>query len=360
MVRQREFDVFLAHNSQDKPLVRGIANELKQRDIKPWLDEEQIPPGRSFQEVIQQAVPNVSSAAIFIGVAGLGNWQAMELRILISQCVEADIPVIPVLLPGVETIPEPLIFLKQLNWVRFNTEMDDNALDNLEWGITGRKPDPTSRIEQKYSELSVRLALLLEAGRWREANEETRKIILKVAGQEKEGYLTDEKIQQFPSQFLRHIDILWNGYSSGKFGFNIQKRIMRESKKDPKVFGQRVGWCKEDGWISASQVIYSVDAPEGHLPWGTIETITMDNAGLTAIVDTIRWGTKGLAKQDWQRQLIVDFVDFMNTVTGDKSDKEQMKRNLEYELSHEKAWWEGERLAEIQINKLFSFLINFS
>jgi hypothetical protein len=89
-------------------------------------------------------------------------------------------------------------------------------------------------IEQEYSELSVRLALLLESARWREANEETRKIVLKVAGQEKEGYLTDEKIQQFPSQVLHHIDKLWNDYSSGKFGFRVQKRIMIESKKNPK------------------------------------------------------------------------------------------------------------------------------
>ncbi len=119
MSNQPQFDVFLAHNSQDKPQVRAIARELRHRGLKYWIDEEQIPPGRSFQEVIQQAIPNVKSAAIFIGSRGLGNWQAMELRILISQSVEADIPVIPVLLPGVETIPEHLSFLKQLNWVRF-------------------------------------------------------------------------------------------------------------------------------------------------------------------------------------------------------------------------------------------------
>ena len=44
----QEFDVFLAHNSADKPEVRAIANQLKTRKIKIWFDEEQIPPGRSF------------------------------------------------------------------------------------------------------------------------------------------------------------------------------------------------------------------------------------------------------------------------------------------------------------------------
>ncbi|MDJ0795339.1 MAG: toll/interleukin-1 receptor domain-containing protein [Calothrix sp. MO_167.B12] len=135
------FDVFLAHNSLDKPQVEVINEELKQRGLKPWLDKEQIPPGRWFQDVIQKAIPNVKSAAIFIGVKGLGKWQALELRSFISLCVEADIPVIPVLLPGVDNIPENLLFLQELHWVRFFEGVDEvDALNNLIWGITGEKP----------------------------------------------------------------------------------------------------------------------------------------------------------------------------------------------------------------------------
>lgn len=43
MVNEQSFDVFLAHNSIDKPQVRAIAVELKRRGLNPWLDEEQIP-----------------------------------------------------------------------------------------------------------------------------------------------------------------------------------------------------------------------------------------------------------------------------------------------------------------------------
>ena len=137
-----EFDVFLAHNNQDKLQVRKIAQELKRLSLKPWLDEEQIPPGRPFQDVIQQAIPLVKSAAIFIGLDGLGRWQSWELRSLISQCVERKIPVIPVLLPGVKQIPEELIFLKEFRWVSFSQRIDDDhALDLLQWGITFKKPE---------------------------------------------------------------------------------------------------------------------------------------------------------------------------------------------------------------------------
>ncbi len=70
-----QFDVFLAHNSVDKPLVREISARLKEQRLNPWLDEEQILAGELFQEEIQKAISNIKSAAIIIGVEGLGRWQ---------------------------------------------------------------------------------------------------------------------------------------------------------------------------------------------------------------------------------------------------------------------------------------------
>ncbi|MBD2564258.1 MULTISPECIES: toll/interleukin-1 receptor domain-containing protein [Nostoc] len=133
-------DVFLAHNSDDKKQVQAIAGALEQRSLKPWLDSDAIQPGRLFQDEIQKAISSVKSAAIFIGLQGLGRWQKFELMALISQCVKRKIPVIPILLPGVTGLPEDLLFLEQFSWVSFSNEINDkNALDRLEWGITGKK-----------------------------------------------------------------------------------------------------------------------------------------------------------------------------------------------------------------------------
>ncbi|NEP20038.1 MAG: TIR domain-containing protein, partial [Leptolyngbya sp. SIO4C1] len=55
MSQKSEFDVFLAHNSKDKPFVRLIAEELKRFGLKPWIDEEEILPGQYFQDAIQDA-----------------------------------------------------------------------------------------------------------------------------------------------------------------------------------------------------------------------------------------------------------------------------------------------------------------
>jgi TIR domain-containing protein len=106
---------------------------------------EQIPPGRWFQDVIQAAILEVRSTAIFLGPGSLGRWQALELRAFVSQSVERQIPVIPVLLPGVKEIPPALAFLRELNWVSFHRSPDEEEpLDRLVWGITGRKPTTRS------------------------------------------------------------------------------------------------------------------------------------------------------------------------------------------------------------------------
>ena len=47
-----QFDVFLCHNSEDKPAIRDFVRKLEEQGIKPWLDEEQIRPGTSWQTAL--------------------------------------------------------------------------------------------------------------------------------------------------------------------------------------------------------------------------------------------------------------------------------------------------------------------
>jgi len=156
---QFDFDVFLAHNSADKPQIMAIAKQLEERNLRTWLDEDQILGGRLFQDEIQQAIPRCKTAAIFIGLTGLGRWQGLELRTFISQFVDINIPVIPVLLPGVEEIPDNLNlkFLRQFNKVRFEDINDSSALDKLERAIRGDKPN---KIIDKQSGSSTSQTLL--------------------------------------------------------------------------------------------------------------------------------------------------------------------------------------------------------
>ncbi len=146
-----EFDVFLSYNNKDSSQVKVIFDELKRRNLRPWLDEKNIYAGGRFQEYIQRAVLQTKLAGvIIIGTHGLGKWQKLEADTFISQHVERKINVIPILLPGVDEIPNDLLLLKQFSQVSFNNINDRNAFDKLEQGITASEPSPGEKIGSKF------------------------------------------------------------------------------------------------------------------------------------------------------------------------------------------------------------------
>ena len=277
MVESPKFDVFLAHNSADKPQVKAIAEELKRRGLKPWLDEEQIAPGKPFQDVIQQAIPQVKSVAIFIGERGLGDWQVAELRSAHTQSIKKGIPVIPVLLPNVNEIPEQLIFLQQYNWVNFVEGIDDReALDNLAWGISGKKAKLLSEIPVTGDEASevgadyTNLRDFLDKKEFGKADYETAMKILWVAKREDYGRLDVLDLENLPSQDLRTINQLWLAASKERFGFSVQKQIWidlggKPGQYDDNVFNR---FIEKVEWGENKAICFEQRAAKGHLPLG--------------------------------------------------------------------------------------------
>jgi hypothetical protein len=43
-----EYDAFLSHSAKDKPVVREIAERLREAGLRPWFDEWAIKPGDSI------------------------------------------------------------------------------------------------------------------------------------------------------------------------------------------------------------------------------------------------------------------------------------------------------------------------
>ncbi|MEA5583219.1 GUN4 domain-containing protein [Nodularia harveyana UHCC-0300] len=101
----------------------------------------------------------------------------------------------------------------------------------------------------------------LAAGKWQEADEETDKMMLKVANREREGRLDVESIEKFPCSDLRTIDELWIQYSEGRFGFSVQKRIYEAQGKDWWKIIDALEWSSDGGSVK-----YNIKAPMGHLP----------------------------------------------------------------------------------------------
>ncbi|MEH1967173.1 GUN4 domain-containing protein [Nostoc sp.] len=158
----------------------------------------------------------------------------------------------------------------------------------------------------------TRLRDLLKAGKWKEADGETLAVMLKASGREQEGWLDFKSIENFPCTDLRIIDQLWVGYSNGRFGFSVQKRIWESVGKDRDEFGDRVGWGKwrtvivdkwfglkqktekQIEWLKYSDFTFDRSAPKGHFPGASIYEIRITVWG-SQVTEELRLEISSLA-----------------------------------------------------------------
>jgi hypothetical protein len=140
----RDHDVFLCHNSINKPAAREIALRLRRDfNIFAWLDEWELQPGMPWQRAISERMKSIRSIAVIIGRDGPGPWQEQEVERGLREAVKRSCPVIPVILKDCERDPELPDFLENLEaltWVDFRKDAPD-PWRRLVWGITGERAE---------------------------------------------------------------------------------------------------------------------------------------------------------------------------------------------------------------------------
>ena len=128
------------------------------------------------------------------------------------------------------------------------------------------------------------LEALMQKGEWREADQETYRLMITTVGKEEGQWFDRKDLEEFPCEDLLELDRLWVKYSRGKFGFSVQKRIWVEvgGKLDfgedenaaiaaYKKMSDRNGWRVEGEYISYNQLTFNTTAPTGHLPRASFE-----------------------------------------------------------------------------------------
>jgi hypothetical protein len=144
-----------------------------------------------------------------------------------------------------------------------------------------------NQLEQKLDQVIVLLSDVyrysplrdyLVAGQFKQADQETTRVMLEVAGHRSQDTVTPDDAMQFPCSVIQLIDRLWVQYSHGRFGFSVQKRIYIElggtddiSRIDMDVLyatGDRLGVRANGEWLEYDQLNFSLEAPEGCFPAG--------------------------------------------------------------------------------------------
>lgn len=282
---ERKFDVFLCHNSEDKLAVIEIAEQLRCRGLKPWLDVWELQPGAIWQFALEQQIESIGAVAVFAGQKGMGPWQSEEVYAFLQEFIRRQCPVIPVMLPDTLTQPRLPIFLKNRHWVDFRLQ-EPEPYSQLIWGITGERPSEeslnvaetvsveeaeqfsdivSSVLDTKYADLER----YLKSGQWKEADNETSRLMVTEMGKDERQRFEPEDLLNFPCEPLRVIDGLWVKYSNGKFGFSVQKKMYVECGGilDGKCYkGAWYRLCKINGWHAREGIKYDLQSPAGHLP----------------------------------------------------------------------------------------------
>ncbi|KAH7572808.1 hypothetical protein JRO89_XS03G0017700 [Xanthoceras sorbifolium] len=118
----------------------------------------------------------------------------------------------------------------------------------------------------------------LSAQDFRQADEETRRLVIALAGEAalKRGYVFFSEVQFISEADLKAIDDLWRQYSDNRFGYSVQRRIWEKADRDFSKFFIKVGWMKKlDTEMEQynyrsfpTEFIWELnkDTPEGHLP----------------------------------------------------------------------------------------------
>jgi predicted NACHT family NTPase len=96
----------------------------------------------------------------------------------------------------------------------------------------------------KYAKLEA----LLKAGEWREADQETYRVMIQIVEKEEGQGFSRQDLETFPCEDLLSIDKLWVEASNGHFGFSVQKKIWEQcgsptsSNNNYKKLINAVGW----------------------------------------------------------------------------------------------------------------------
>jgi hypothetical protein len=115
---------------------------------------------------------------------------------------------------------------------------------------------------------------LLALKKWKDADQETSRVILQIAHREVQRYLEKTDIDKLSCEDLSIINKLWMNSSNSKFGFSAQSQIYKNSPSfgysiSPN-FREKVGWTYYKGeWIdleNSEDFIFDLKAPRGHLP----------------------------------------------------------------------------------------------
>jgi len=117
-----EYDAFLSYNRRDTGQALWLAQELRNRGLRVFLDAAELVPGRDWDERLKGVLSTASSCVVCVGESGFGPVQEREIRFAIEQynLRSPHFGLVPVFLPGAKA-GASLGPLDRFHWIDLTT-----------------------------------------------------------------------------------------------------------------------------------------------------------------------------------------------------------------------------------------------
>lgn len=154
MTEPKQFDVFLCHNSNDKNIIRLIAQKLENHGIRVWFDEKKFIPGDIWKSKLYEMLDEINTVVFFFGRHGVGPWQDAEINYLHNRYInnKRQSPrIIPILLgkASINNLPPELNYLKEIQFMNLHNLDNYSEISKLIQVIFRRQEEEYSNSEQK-------------------------------------------------------------------------------------------------------------------------------------------------------------------------------------------------------------------
>ena len=160
------YDVFLSHNSQDKPRVRKLAERLKKAGLRVWFDDWVIKPGDDIYLAIERGLEAARVQVLCLSPAALGSeWVTLERStVLFRDPTNAGRRFVPLLLADC-TLPDTLRRYKYVDFRQETPAAFDELLAACREEAEAAPPAPQPRAEEETGEAEAQAGEAAGAGR---------------------------------------------------------------------------------------------------------------------------------------------------------------------------------------------------
>lgn len=133
--RPPAFDFFLVHHPADQELAQKLASILVRRGIRLFGEKD-------WQADLENLLSNTWGVAALVGPEGGSPWKLPELGACLELFDAEKRPLVPVLLPGIQEVPELPASLRWLPWVDLRDGLETVSFKELERTASGTKVSP--------------------------------------------------------------------------------------------------------------------------------------------------------------------------------------------------------------------------